>query len=74
MLSPQGKVVELPAGATPWISPMRYYHQSVTAAAARGRRPHSTLAQPLSSGQKVEILTVKEGGPSRDWLNCTPAT
>src|SRR5690606_803151 len=24
---------------------------------------------PLSSGQRVEITTVKTGGPSRDWLN-----
>jgi GTP pyrophosphokinase len=27
------------------------------------------LTQPLESGQHIEILTVKEGGPSRDWLN-----
>jgi GTP pyrophosphokinase len=27
------------------------------------------LTQALQSGQVVEILTAKEGGPSRDWLN-----
>jgi GTP pyrophosphokinase len=27
------------------------------------------LYTPLKNGQTVEIITVKEGGPSRDWLN-----
>ncbi len=27
------------------------------------------LNTPLRNGQQVEILTVKQGGPSRDWLN-----
>jgi len=27
------------------------------------------LTHELQTGQQVEILTVKEGGPSRDWLN-----
>jgi GTP pyrophosphokinase len=29
------------------------------------------LAQPLASGSTVEILTGREGGPSRDWLNAS---
>ena len=28
-----------------------------------------SLTYALSNGQRVEIITVKEGGPSRDWLN-----
>ncbi|OYW07973.1 MAG: hypothetical protein B7Z53_05435, partial [Rhodospirillales bacterium 12-71-4] len=28
-----------------------------------------TLNTPLASGQTVEIVAVKEGGPSLDWLN-----
>jgi GTP pyrophosphokinase len=28
-----------------------------------------TLNTPLRNGQTVEIITAKEGGPSRDWLN-----
>jgi GTP pyrophosphokinase len=28
-----------------------------------------TLDTPLASGQRVEIVTAKTGGPSRDWLN-----
>jgi GTP pyrophosphokinase len=27
------------------------------------------LNQPLKNGQRVEIITAKQGGPSRDWLN-----
>jgi GTP pyrophosphokinase len=27
------------------------------------------LNTPLQNGQTVEVITVKEGGPSRDWLN-----
>lgn len=27
------------------------------------------LNTPLANGQRVEVLTVREGGPSRDWLN-----
>ena len=29
------------------------------------------LNTPLKNGQRVEIITVKQGGPSRDWLNPT---
>jgi GTP pyrophosphokinase len=28
-----------------------------------------TLNTPLETGQRVEIITAKQGGPSRDWLN-----
>lgn len=70
VLSPQGKVVELPNGATP-LDFAYAIHTSV-GHRCRGAKVDghiAPLAQPLKSGQKVEILTVKEGGPSRDWLN-----
>jgi GTP pyrophosphokinase len=70
VLSPQGKVVELPSGSTP-VDFAYAIHTSV-GHRCRGAKVdgHITqLTQPLESGQKVEILTVKEGGPSRDWLN-----
>ncbi len=70
VLSPQGKVVELPSGATP-LDFAYAIHTSI-GHRCRGAKVdgHITqLAQPLKSGQKVEILTAKEGGPSRDWLN-----
>jgi GTP pyrophosphokinase len=70
VLSPQGKVVELPSDATP-VDFAYAIHTSV-GHRCRGAKVdgHITqLTQPLHSGQKVEILTIKEGGPSRDWLN-----
>lgn len=70
VLSPKGKVVELPTGATP-LDFAYAIHTSV-GHRCRGAKVdgHITpLAQPLESGQKVEILTAKNGGPSRDWLN-----
>ena len=70
VLSPQGKVVELPNGAT--ALDFAYAIHTSVGHRCRGAKVdgHITpLAQPLQSGQKVEILTAKEGGPSRDWLN-----
>jgi GTP pyrophosphokinase len=70
VLSPQGKVVELPAGATP-VDFAYAIHTSI-GHRCRGARVDGHIAplvHPLQSGQKVEIITAKEGGPSRDWLN-----
>ncbi len=70
VLSPQGKVVELPSGAT--ALDFAYAIHTSVGHRCRGAKVdgHITpLAQPLVSGQKVEVLTAKEGGPSRDWLN-----
>jgi GTP pyrophosphokinase len=70
VLSPQGKVVELPSGAT--AVDFAYAIHTAVGHRCRGAKVNgqiTQLTQPLQSGQKVEILTVKEGGPSRDWLN-----
>ena len=70
VLSPQGKVVELPSGAT--AVDFAYAIHTSVGHRCRGAKVDGQiqpLAQPLESGQKVEILTAKEGGPSRDWLN-----
>ena len=70
VLSPQGKVVELPSGAT--ALDFAYAIHTSVGHRCRGARVDghiAPLAQPLQSGQQVEILTIKEGGPSRDWLN-----
>ncbi len=70
VLSPQGKVVELPNGATP-LDFAYAIHTSV-GHRCRGARVDGHIAPlvyPLQSGQKVDIITAKEGGPSRDWLN-----
>jgi GTP pyrophosphokinase len=70
VLSPQGKVVELPSGAT--ALDFAYAIHTSIGHRCRGAKVDghiAPLAQPLKSGQKVEILTAKEGAPSRDWLN-----
>lgn len=70
VLSPQGKVVELPNGAT--AVDFAYAIHTSVGHRCRGAKVDghiAPLAQPLKSGQKVEILTSKEGGPSRDWLS-----
>ena len=70
VLTPQGKVVDLPAGATP--VDFAYAVHSDLGHRCRGARVDGhivTLDTPLRSGQKVEVVTAKSGGPSRDWLN-----
>ena len=70
VLSPHGKVVELPTGAT--ALDFAYAIHTSVGHRCRGAKVDghiAPLAQPLKSGQTVEILTVKEGGPSRDWLS-----
>ncbi len=70
VLTPQGRVIELPKGAT--AVDFAYAIHTSVGHRCRGAKADGriiTLTQPLESGQTVEILTAKEGGPSRDWLN-----
>jgi GTP pyrophosphokinase len=70
VLTPQGKVIDLPAGATP--IDFAYALHSDLGHRCRGARVDGrivTLDTPLASGQRVEIVAAKSGGPSRDWLN-----
>lgn len=70
VLTPQGKVVELPKGAT--AVDFAYAIHSDVGHRCRGAKIDGKirpLTRPLESGQLVEILTIKEGGPSRDWLS-----
>jgi GTP pyrophosphokinase len=69
-LTPQGKVIDLPAGATP--IDFAYALHTDLGHRCRGARVDGqmvTLDTPLASGQRVEIIAAKRGGPSRDWLN-----
>ncbi|HET7669577.1 MAG TPA: bifunctional (p)ppGpp synthetase/guanosine-3',5'-bis(diphosphate) 3'-pyrophosphohydrolase [Burkholderiales bacterium] len=70
VLTPQGKVVDLPAGST--AVDFAYALHSDLGHRCRGARVDGhivTLDTPLASGQRVEIISAKTGGPSRDWLN-----
>jgi GTP pyrophosphokinase len=70
VLTPQGKVVDLPHGATP--VDFAYAVHTNLGHRCRGARVDGhmvPLNHRLANGQRVEVVTVKQGGPSRDWLN-----
>ena len=70
VLTPQGKVVDLPAGSTP--VDFAYALHTDLGHRCRGARVDGQmlpLDRVLASGQRVEIVAAKSGGPSRDWLN-----
>ncbi|HEY2337235.1 MAG TPA: HD domain-containing protein, partial [Burkholderiales bacterium] len=70
VLTPQGKVIDLPAGATP--VDFAYTLHTDLGHRCRGAKVDGhmvPLDTPLQSGQRVEIVAAKSGGPSRDWLN-----
>jgi GTP pyrophosphokinase len=70
VLTPQGRVVDLPRGATP--VDFAYSVHTSLGHRCRGARVDGVMVplnHPLVSGQQVEIIAVKQGGPSRDWLN-----
>ena len=70
VLTPEAAVVELPEGATP----IDFAYTLHTNLGHRCRGAHIDgamvpLNTVLKNGQTVSITAVKEGGPSRDWLN-----
>ena len=70
VLTPEAAVVELPEGATP----IDFAYTLHTNLGHRCRGAHIDgamvpLNTALKNGQTVSITAVKEGGPSRDWLN-----
>ena len=69
VFTPQGKVLDLPAGSTP--IDFAYYIHTEVGNRCRGARVNGRLVQlthQLKNGDQVEIITAKQGGPSRDWL------
>jgi GTP pyrophosphokinase len=70
VLTPDAAVVELPKGATP--IDFAYTVHTHLGHRCRGAKVDGAmvpLSTQLANGQTVEITAVKEGGPSRDWLN-----
>ncbi|CDL85066.1 bifunctional GTP diphosphokinase/guanosine-3',5'-bis pyrophosphate 3'-pyrophosphohydrolase [Xenorhabdus szentirmaii] len=70
VFTPEGRIVELPAGATP-VDFAYAVHTDIGHACvgARVDRLPYPLSQTLSSGQTVEIITAPGARPNAAWLN-----
>ncbi len=69
VLTPEGRVVDLPHGATPLD--FAYAVHTEVGHRCRGAKVNGHIVQltyELRNGQQVEILTSKESAPSRDWV------
>ncbi|HKO87126.1 MAG TPA: bifunctional (p)ppGpp synthetase/guanosine-3',5'-bis(diphosphate) 3'-pyrophosphohydrolase [Burkholderiales bacterium] len=70
VFTPQGRVIDLPAGATP--VDFAYALHTDLGHRCRGAKVDGVMVPldyKLKNGQSVEIVSAKTGGPSRDWLN-----
>ena len=68
--TPKGKLIDLPAGSTP--IDFAYHVHTDVGDRCRGARVNGKLVAldyQLRTGDRVDILTAKRGGTSRDWIN-----
>lgn len=70
VFTPRGDIIDLPAGSTP-IDFAYHVHTDIgnRCRGAKANRKLVPLDYELKTGDQLEILTAKQGGPSRDWLN-----
>ena len=70
VFTPKGNIVDLPVGSTPLD--FAYHIHTEVGHRCRGAKVNGRmvpLTYQLKTGEQVTVLTVKKGGPSRDWLN-----
>ncbi len=70
VFTPRGDIIDLPARSTPLD--FAYHVHTDIGHRTRGAKVNGKLVplyHELKTGDQVEILTAKRGGPSRDWLN-----
>jgi GTP pyrophosphokinase len=70
VLTPQGRIIDLPQGATPLD--FAYAVHTEVGHRCRGAKIDGRivpLTRQLHNGEQVEVLTARQGEPSRDWLN-----
>lgn len=70
VFTPKGDIYDLPIGSTP--IDFAYHVHTEIGNRCRGAKVNNKLVSldhTLKTGDQVQILTAKHGGPSRDWLN-----
>lgn len=70
VFTPKGDIYDLPSGST--AIDFAYHIHTEIGHRCRGAKIDSKLVSldyKLKTGDQVQILTAKHGGPSRDWLN-----
>ena len=70
VMTPRGEILDLPTGATPLD--FAYQVHTDVGHRCRGAKVNGAmvpLTYRLVSGDRVDVLTTRNGKPSRDWLN-----